>query len=406
MSRVVGVAADLSPTVRSMSSTVVRAEKMAAGGDAIGHLPDGRVVFVRGALPGETVEIAVIQSKKDFARADLVEVVEASADRVEPPCPAYHAGCGGCTWQHVAPAAQLGLKVAVVTEALRRTGKIADPMVEVGSSVPPWEYRTTLRLAAGSHRLGLHRRTSHDVIELAGCPISHPLLQDLLATVRVRGHGEASLRVGASSGERSACVVDGDVEFVEVPADVGVGPAAVIHETVAGRDLQVSAASFFQSGPAAAELLVGAVRRACADAVDADTVVDAYGGVGLFAATVASNRVILVEGSRAACADATVNLADLPAMVVHTQVEQWKPRRADLVIADPSRTGLGRQAVGVLTDTLAPRMVLVSCDPVSLARDAGLLRDRGYDHVSSTVLDLFPQTHHVEVVTTFERRPH
>ena len=87
----------------SMSSIVVRAEKMAAGGDAIGHLPDGRVVFVRGALPGETVAIDVVQSKKDFARAEVVEVVEASADRVEPPCPAYHAGCGGCTWQHVAP---------------------------------------------------------------------------------------------------------------------------------------------------------------------------------------------------------------------------------------------------------------------------------------------------------------
>ncbi|HZX56321.1 MAG TPA: hypothetical protein VFE86_16660, partial [Ilumatobacteraceae bacterium] len=214
-----------------------------------------------------------------------------------------------------------------------------------------------------------------------------------------------SLRVGASSGERSASVVDGDLEFVELPPDVGVGPAAVISETVAGRDFQVSAASFFQSGPAAAELLVDAVRTACADVDAVDTVVDAYGGVGLFAATVPSNRVIVVEGSQAACADATVNLADRPAMVVHSQVEQWKPRRADLVIADPSRTGLGRQAVGVLTETSARRIVLVSCDPVSLARDAGLLRDRGYDHVTSTVLDLFPQTHHVEVVTAFERRP-
>ncbi|HEY4608802.1 MAG TPA: TRAM domain-containing protein [Ilumatobacteraceae bacterium] len=388
-----------------MSSVVVRAEKMAAGGDAIARLADGRVVFVRGALPGESVEIDILQSKKDFARGEVIQVLEASASRVEPPCPAYHAGCGGCTWQHVAPAAQLGLKVAVVTEALRRTGKIADPTVEVGAAVPPWEYRTTLRLAAGDGRLGLHRRNSHDVVELQGCPISHPRLQDLIATIRVRGDGEASLRVGASSGERSAWVVDGDLEFVELPPDVGVGPAAVISETVAGRDFQVSAASFFQSGPAAAELLVDAVRTACADVDAVDTLVDAYGGVGLFAATVPSNRVIVVEGSQAACADATVNLADRPAMVVHSQVEQWKPRRADLVIADPSRTGLGRQAVGVLTETSARRIVLVSCDPVSLARDAGLLRDRGYDHVTSTVLDLFPQTHHVEVVTAFERRP-
>jgi len=387
-----------------MSSIVVRAEKMAAGGDAIARMPDGRVVFVRGALPDESVAIDVVQSKKDFARAEVADVLEPSSARVDPPCPAYAAGCGGCTWQHVAPAAQLELKAAVVMEALRRTGKIADPAIEFGSSVPPWAYRTTLRLAVDGGGLGLRRRTSHDIVELDACPVSHPRLQDLLATVQVRGHGEVSLRVGDSSGERSAWVADGDVEFLDVPADVGVGPGAVVHENVAGRDLQVSAASFFQSGPAAAELLVAAVAEACSDLADADTVVDAYGGIGLFATMFERARVIVVEGSAAACADAAANLADRRAKVVHAQVEQWKPRHADLVIADPSRSGLGRTAVGVLTDTSARRIVLVSCDPVSLARDAGLLRDRGYDHVKSLVLDLFPQTHHVEVVTTFERR--
>jgi 23S rRNA (uracil1939-C5)-methyltransferase len=244
------------------------------------------------------------------------------------------------------------------------------------------------------------------VIELDACPVSHPRLQDLLAAMHVRGHGEVSLRVGDSSGERSAWVADGDVEFLDMPGDVGVGPAAIVHERVAGRDLQVSAASFFQSGPAAADLLVAAVHEASSDLADADTVVDAYGGIGLFASMFERARVIVVEGSAAACADAAANLADRRAKIVHAQVEQWKPRHADLVIADPSRSGLGRQAVGVLAGTSTPRIVLVSCDPVSLARDAGLLRDRGYDHVRSTMLDLFPQTHHVEVVTTFERRPH
>ena len=100
----------------------------------------------------------------------------------------------------------------------------------------------------------------------------------------------------------------------------------------------------------------------------------------------------------------SVNLAGRRARIVCSQVEQWKPRRADLVIADPSRSGLGRAAVAVLAATQAARMVLVSCDPVSLARDAGLLRELGYDHSRSTVYDLFPQTHHVEVVTTFDRR--
>lgn len=387
-----------------MSSIVVRAEKMAAGGDAIARIADGRVAFIRGALPGESVSIELLQSKKDFVRGEVLDVLEPSADRVAPPCPAYAAGCGGCTWQHVAPAAQLDLKVAIVTEALKRTGKLIDPVVVVGASVPPWEYRTTLRLATGVDHLGLRRRNSHDVVELEACPVSHPLLQDLLAVVRTRGTGEVSLRVAAATGERSAWVVEGDVELLGLPPDVAVGPKALVHEVVAGMKLRLSAASFFQSGPAAAELLVAAVREACVDFAGADTVIDAYGGIGLFGSVIEAEKVVVVESSEIACADATANLAHRRASIVRSQVEQWKGRRADLVIADPSRRGLGRQAVSVLTATLARRIVLVSCDPVSLARDAGLLRESGYDHTQSGVHDLFPQTHHVEVITTFDRR--
>lgn len=387
-----------------MSSIVVRAEKMAAGGDAIARMADGRVAFVRGALPDELVAIDVTQSKKDFVRADVVEVIEPASFRVAPPCPAHAAGCGGCTWQHVDATAQLELKTSVVIEALKRTGKIIDPAVAVGASVPPWAYRTTLRLATGVDRLGLRGRHSHDVVELGGCPVSHPLLEELLASIRVRGQGEVSLRVGAATGERSAWIVEGDVELLDVPSDVDVGPSAVVHEVIAGSRLQVSAASFFQSGPAAAELLLAAVRHASGASFDAHTVIDAYGGVGLFASAVDGAQVVVVEGSASACADAVVNLAGRRAKVVRSTVEQWKPRRSDLVIADPSRSGLGRPAVSVLCATEAARIVLVSCDPVSLARDAGLLRDVGYEHTQSTVFDLFPQTHHVEVVTTFDRQ--
>jgi 23S rRNA (uracil1939-C5)-methyltransferase len=345
-----------------------------------------------------------VQAKKDFVRAEVTDVIEPSPHRVEPPCPGHAAGCGGCTWQHVAAGAQLRLKAAVVTEALRRTGRIAEPVVDIGDAVPPWAYRTTLRLASGLDRLGLRGRSSHDVVELDGCPVSHPLLEHMLAGVRIVGDGEVSLRVSAATGERSAWVVDGDVQLLGLPPEVGVGPDAAIHEVVNGMRLRISAASFFQSGPAAAELLVAAVRSAAEPFIGAGTVIDAYGGVGLFASAVGDGRVIVVEGSVAACADAAVNLEHRRAEIVCSQVERWKPRRADLVIADPSRSGLGRQAVGVLCATEAQRIILVSCDPVSLARDAGLLRESGYDHVRSTVYDLFPQTHHVEVVTTFDRR--
>jgi 23S rRNA (uracil1939-C5)-methyltransferase len=396
-----GVPRDLQSS--PMSSIEVRAEKMAAGGDAIAHVADGRVAFVRGALPGELVAVEIVQSKKDFVRAEVLDVVEPSPDRVVPPCPAHAAGCGGCTWQHVAPGAQLGLKVAIVAEALRRTGKLIDADVVVGSSVPAWAYRTTLRVATGVGRLGLRGRHSHDVVELAGCPVSHPILEELLAVLRVRGHGEVSLRVGAATGERSALIVEGDLELLNVPPDVGVGPRATVHEVVDGKTFRISAASFFQSGPAAAELLVGAVREACGDLSGARSIIDAYGGVGLFASAVHGRALTVVEESETACVDAAANLADVPSQIMCTPVERWRPRHADLVIADPSRTGLGRQAVGVLAATRAQRIVLVSCDPVSLARDAGLLRESGYEHVRSKVYDLFPQTHHVEVVTIFDR---
>ncbi len=351
------------------------------------------------------MEIQVVQTKKDFVRAELVALVEPSAHRVEPPCPAHAAGCGGCPWQHVEADEQLALKTAVVLEALRRTGKLSDPDVVLGSCVPAWAYRTTLRLGVGRDgRLGLRGRSTHDVVELDHCPVSHPLLDDLLAAVRVNGQGEVSLRVGAATGERSAWVADGDVDLTHLPADVARGADAAVHEVVAGKRVRISAASFFQSGPAAAELLVAAVRTACADLPGVDSLVDAYGGVGLLALAVNARTTTVVEGSESACADAAINLADRRATIVRCQLERWTPRRADLVIADPSRSGLGKQAVAVLAATRARRMVVISCDPVSLARDAGLLRESGYDHVRSTVYDLFPQTHHVEVVTTFERR--
>lgn len=388
----------------AMSSIVVRAEKMAAGGDAIARIEDGRVAFVRGALPGEIVGVEILQSKKDFVRAEVREVIEPSPVRVDPPCPFHAAGCGGCTWQHVADGAQLAMKSAVVLEALTRTGRLVDPVVELGSSVPPWAYRTTLRLATGEHRLGLRGRHSHDVVELDACPVSHPLLQELLAAIRTTGDGEVSLRVGAATDQRSAWVVEGNARLIDVPADVALGPDAAVHEVVAGSTLRVSAASFFQSGPAAAELLVAAVRRACGDMVESASIVDAYGGIGLFAANLDGRKVTLVEESETACADASINLAGRRAEIVCSSVERWRPRRTDLVIADPSRSGLGKQAVAVLAATEARRIVLVSCDPVSLARDAGLLRESGYEHTTSTVYDLFPQTHHVEVVTIFDRR--
>ncbi|MGH9077074.1 MAG: hypothetical protein ACRDY0_06425, partial [Acidimicrobiales bacterium] len=192
---------------------------------------------------------------------------------------------------------------------------------------------------------------------------------------------------------------------------VGPGQRGWFHEEVGGRIWRVSARSFFQAGPAGAEAVVSAVDRATAGAVGpGGLLVDAYAGVGVIGGVVAGRRrcrLIAVEASAEAVADARVNLADLDATVVRGPVARWSPppgARPDVVVADPARPGLGRPGVAALASAGAPRLVLVSCDPASLGRDVVLLAGAGYLLVTVEVVDIFPGTPHVETVSTFRRR--
>jgi 23S rRNA (uracil1939-C5)-methyltransferase len=378
-------------------------EKVAAGGDGIAHASDGRVLFVEGGLPTEHVRVAVHTVKKDFAKGVVDEVLDASPYRVTPPCPALARGCGGCQWQHVSLEGQLALKASIVADALRRTAKIDGAIVREGTSVPQWAYRTSMRFAVDpSGRAGLRAASSHRTVQVDECLVAHPGITALLPDLRVRGADEVSIRVGVASGEVSVLPASPQATVSGLPDHAMVGEGAVVHETVAGVSLRVSAPSFFQSGPDAAELLVAAVRTACGDLDERRTVLDAYGGVGLFAATLPARSAVVVESSRSACADAAVNLPE--AEVLCEPFEHWTARPVDLAVVDPARAGLGAAAADVLVAAGPSRIVLVSCDPVSLARDTALLGIRGYQHGGSTVLDLFPNTPHVEVVTVFERR--
>ena len=178
----------------------------------------------------------------------------------------------------------------------------------------------------------------------------------------------------------------------------------MVHEQVAGRELQISARSFFQSRADGAAMLVEEVATAAGDSLDSGSLVDAYGGVGLFGACLAgADRVVLVEENQFACRDAAINLRHRDATIVNDRVERWLPDGgADLVVADPPRAGLGTDGVTSVVATGARRIVLVSCDPATLARDARRLEAEGYRHVSTTVVDLFPHTPHVETVTRFD----
>jgi 23S rRNA (uracil1939-C5)-methyltransferase len=385
---------------------------MAAGGAALARDADGRVVFVEGALPGERVRARVTDTRRDFARAVAVEIVEASPDRVAPPCPALAAGCGGCTWQHVSPDGQVRLKAGIVIDALRRIAKLPEPPVPHVVALPDRALRTTARLAVSATGRAGHRRHAGKVaVETDACLAVHPRLEELIVDGRYPGAGEVLLRVGVASGERLVRV-DHAAGDVVVPPDVDISSRgdtrpAFVHETVAGRRFRVSADSFFQPGPVAATALVGAVSTAVGDTLaENGLLVDAYAGVGLFGSVLGRERharVVAVESDPSAVADARVNLADLEATVVASEVGRWRPGPADVVVADPARSGLGRPGVGFVSGTGAPRLVLVSCDPASLARDTTLLAEAGYRLDSVALVDAFPDTFHVETVSRFDR---
>lgn len=391
-----------------MQMSEVRPERFVAGGEALARDADGRVVFVRGGLPGETVVVDTLDDKTDWSRGLVTEIVEASPDRVDPPCVRRHEGCGGCDWQHLAVPQQLPAKVEIVRDALRRTGKLPDAHITVGAAVSDRAYRTTIRVVGDADGRAAYRSDrSHETVLASGCLVAHPALEALLDGLVITPELEVTLRVSVATGEITARWDDSIGDVGGLPHDVGTGSSAFLHEEVAGHRFRVSAASFFQSGPQAAELLVEAVRRAAPELDSAQTVLDAYAGVGLFAVAATSPRshVITVESSKAAVADCRVNLAGRSARIEVGEVGAWRAQQGqviDVAIADPSRTGLGKPGVGALAGGVRPQvLVLVSCDPVSLARDTTLLKRYEYQHVSSEVIDLFPHTHHVETVTRF-----
>jgi tRNA/tmRNA/rRNA uracil-C5-methylase (TrmA/RlmC/RlmD family) len=395
------------------ASVELDVDRIAGGGEGVGRAPDGRVVFVAGALPGERVRAEVTEVRRRHARAALTEVRRASPARREPPCPHVDRGCGGCDWQHVDEVTQRELRMTVVSDALTRIGGLVDPPVSLGPELPTTAARTTVRALVEGGRAGFRRRHSHDAVVVDSCLIAHPAAAELVRDGRFGAAEEVVVRVGARTGERMV-LASPTAEGVAVPDDVLVvgadelaaGRAAWIHEEMAGRRWRVSARSFLQASPAGADVLVdlvgGAVRTL---APDARTMVDLAAGIGLFAGTVGTglDAVVAVEPSRSAVADARYNLEDTSATVVKASIERWRPDRADVVVADPPRAGLRRVGVERVVATGASALVLVSCDPGALGRDVSLLGAAGYALESSTVLDLFPQTSHVEVVSRLRR---
>ena len=387
-------------------------ERAVARGRVLGRDDGGRVVLVEGALPGERAMVALQRDTPRFASGAATEVLEAAPGRVEPPCPHVAAGCGGCDLQHATPELQAEMRLDVVRDALSHLGGMpraqvaALPIEQVEPSVPR-HYRTTLRLAVAGGRAALRHRRSHDPVRIPTCLVAHPLLAPVLADGHFGVAREVTVRASVATGEVLA-VVSPSAEGVVVPDGVRVvgddelsgGERVWFSEAVDGHRLRVSARSFFQSGPLTAAALCRAVRRAVGDFdPEADRFVDLYGGIGLFTVLLGARRSEVVERSGSAVADARVNCSDLGARVVKVGVGRWRPSAADVVVADPSREGLGAEGVAAVTGTGARRVVLVSCDPAALGRDVALLRRAGLVLDGVEVVDMFPHTHHVETVS-------
>ncbi|MDQ1747192.1 MAG: hypothetical protein QOD07_1455 [Frankiaceae bacterium] len=379
---------------------ILEIERVAHGGVCVAHAPDGRVVFVRHALPGEQVRVAVTEERSAYLRADAVEVVRASPSRVEPPCPYAGPGrCGGCDWQHVSLDEQRQLKAAVVREQLQRLAGIdLDVAVEpVPGDDDGLGWRTRLRLAVGPDgRAGLHRHRSHEIEPIADCLIAVPGadIPDVVGRSWPEG-AEVNVDVSAT-GERAL--------------STGT-PDRTVTERAAGREWQVPVGGFWQVHPGAADTLVATVTDMLAPRPD-DVLLDLYAGVGLFAGALAPSvrAAVAVESDRRAARAAVANLAGLPVTVVADRVDRWLRTRqdgspVDLVVLDPPRKGAGRDVVTRVAG-LRPRAVAyVACEPSALARDLATFAGLGYRLAALRAFDLFPMTAHVECVALLDAGP-
>lgn len=384
--------------------TQIRIERPVAGGVGLGRDIAGKVVLVRGALPDELVEVDLDEGGPVF---DPVRTLEHSDQRVDPHCPMAAQGCGGCDAAGVDTAYARQLKREVVEDALVRLGKQfrSSLVIDDGPQLAAEGFRTTLRMVAtGDGGLGFRAARSHDVVKVAQCPVAHPLLAPYVKATWPRPAGtEVTLRCGAGTE---------DVLIVDRPKS-----PETYTERVGGRTWQVSAESFFQTRGDGAEALVDAVLAAAAGLeVQLDrplrSAIDLSAGVGLFAGALAdvhpTAKITAVEPSKSAVGDARVNLEGLNVRIIRSTTERFTPRPgvhvgADLVVADPPRRGLAKKGVAVVKAIGPQRLVLISCDPASLGRDTALLTDAGFKLMSARLIDLFPHTHHIEVVSIFDR---
>ncbi len=423
----------------------LRIEKEVYGGDGLARLKDGRAVFVPYVLPGELVEVELAGDRAGATKANALRVEDASPARVEAGC--RHFGqCGGCQYQHGSYEAQLLIKQDILSETLERAGLRDRPRIEVHFA-DPWGYRNRIRLRVeaieGAIRFGYNLRETRDFLPIDECPIAAPLLWTAAARLLELGrsdkntaqwlHRAAEVELFCTAEERSLQITllmreersAGFSEFcqaVKVLVPELAGAAAVmasapgtrppprhvaswgkagLEYTAAGRQYWVSRGGFFQVN----RFLVDELVKLVTDGRRGLLAWDLFAGVGLFSRSLAERfeQVVAIEENATAIKDMAAakvaNLRGLALPVVEflrkAAVERDRP---DLVVMDPPRAGVGIEVCGLLAKMRVPQMVYVSCDPTTLARDLRVMVDSGYNLAELHLVDLFPQTFHLETV--------
>ena len=387
--------------MRLPGEEILTIEKLVYGGDGLAR-PDGKVILMPFVLPGERVRAAVEREKNDLFRGRLIELMEASGQRVVPQCP-YFQRCGGCQYQHIDYAAQVEDKRSILREVLRRVGKI-DFDGDIGAiSAEPWQYRNRVQLHIEDGAVGYFEHGSHKLCTITHCPISSPRLNEAISVLHANLSGIPAF---SASVDLFTNETDVQINVVErVPRSVytfleSLGTSGPIEYG----GLQVSRNSFFQVNRFLIDRLV---ESALADS-QGETALDLYAGAGLFTVELARRfrKVTAVESGRSAFRDLQCN-AKNRAHAVEATTEEYLSRleeRPDFILADPPRAGLGKRVIQELVRIRSPRLAIVACDPATLARDLQGLLSAGYRIGKLTMVDLFPQTFHIETVVQLEIR--
>jgi 23S rRNA (uracil1939-C5)-methyltransferase len=424
------------PVASATPAVSLRITDLAAGGDGVGRLDDGRVVFVEGGVPGDRVELAELSLRKRLGRARIGRILEASRARVEPKC-AHFDRCGGCLWQHIDYTAQLQAKRGIVRDSLERIGGIAlEHDVEIVPSPDPYGYRARARLVSSPAGLGYRRRGSHEIEAIRECPILVPsaraMLRERIEARRDPPPSEAASRGRNRSAQQEWEILSGS-QGPAVFHRVGAreAKAETIEIEVLGERLRASPGSFVQGNALLWDALAAEVRTQSLAPRSSESVesgesgesvapvtpgrlVELHAGIGFLTLPLARSgwTGFAFESGRAALRDLAANLGRAGMKdrieVIAGRVERrgdWAERfaSAELLLLDPPRVGLDAKLRECVARAGPERVVYVSCDPATLARDLREILAGGYRLGHLRAFDLFPQTPHVEVVVRLDR---